>query len=136
MSDLTEKEYNAAIGDEDYPVIFGVTFKTEKVVSKRGKRIDLHSKILAGENIINGENDCMKVWRYVPLTQTVYWWLSPSINEKQLTSNHLQSLQESPMRHLCIIDAATMLANHSKKSTSDRFGLPTIADWYKGHIGD
>ena len=152
---LTQKEYDVSLSNEDYDVVFGYTYTNGGVVlSAKGKRnythlwLELESK--ASLDIRDMGRTPKKTWRYVPLTDTIYWWNRYTGAEDQATNDHLKLKYGYIVKHrVCVddeIDYSKMTpAQKNKLNTMLTTGhdytitggqTPSFKDWYNAHVGD
>ena len=126
---VTEVEYNTSLSDENYPVLFGAIAEIGgRIISVMDKRNSTHGKV-------GIPRDGWTTWRYVPLTETLYWWQTPTLDQKQLIKDYIFKRYKFKVLHSVSMDGDGMISNHTRKkyTYSDP---PSFADWYKAHQGD
>ena len=142
MANLTQKEYNRAASDEDYPVILGISEGPDRIIMRKGLRSKEHDYLMNG--ILNYSDEELR-WRYIPLTQTVYWWKSPNMEIRKATDVALkQKYGVTVKRHFMLDDQMAMAKKKSHYMTShhrhENLGtvkrVPNFQEWYKAHQGD
>lgn len=131
MSSLTKKQYNASIGEDDYPVLFGgISEINDNIISAMGVKSNTHGQLkIYGEYL---------TWRYVPLTKTLYWWFKPNLSQKKQVIDYIQQKYKFSVNHNAMIEGAAMITNHARSWTPHADGepLPSFKEWYKAHQGD
>ena len=128
---VTEVEYNTSLSDENYPVLFGAIAEIgDRIVSVMDERNSTHASV----GIYGGE---WLAWRYVPMTETLYWWFRPTLEDKKRVKDYIFKKYQFKVLHNAVMDREGMITNHSKKYSKDYYEKPpSFADWYKAHQGD
>jgi hypothetical protein len=154
---ITQKEYDISMSDEPYKVVFGFTYiGSNKVISAEDVRYMSHTWLIHDSdqaNEIEKMGGAKKTWRYVPLTETIYWWDTPNGVEQQATLDHLKSKYGYSVDRNVFVDAEmdrakatpkqkakldTMLTTAHNPEDHKFFGgdIPTFKQWYYAHVGD
>lgn len=151
---LTQKEYDISLSEEDYNVVFGYTYtESNIVISAEGNRNYTHLWLeLESDMYLEIQKMGVapkKTWRYVPFTETIYWWNRYSGIEDQVTNNHLKAKYGYIVKHKVSVDDEI---DYSKMTPKQRNRLntmlttghsilpsgeiPSFKDWYNTHVGD
>lgn len=153
---LTKKEYNIVKSDEDFPVIFGFyNIDNHKLYTALGKRSGGHGDQDIIDNAFGAQSNNFtfrgyRYWRYVPLTKTLYWWDTPTDDEKELTIQTLkQKYNEVPQTFLNLSlpkydfgkvgKLAAGVSSHGPYVLNYAYPpkkMPSFKDWYKTHQSD
>jgi len=144
IESVTEAEYNQINSGQPFTVIFGTTFYDETetpIVSKTytGTNENDHTFLLSKYP----QYDYLEHlnWRYVPLTNTVYWWEKPFNTDFCDDAESVLPKTSKKKRHVNIASGIVdfnedqlrnMWASHGRRYV-DPSDTPTFKQFYKQH---